>query len=419
MKTLLTIAVLILLSLSGYSQFTLSAELRPRGEFRKGYKVLPDENSEPAIFISQRSRINLGFKNEKIKAKISLQDVRVWGDETFKTDIPGFNLYEAWAEIPLCDSFSLKAGRQEFVYDNERLLSKSNWTQLGVTHNAALFSYKKNGLQVDLAGAFNQTGENIFGTDYSFLNNNYKTLDFLWISKKINEHFKFSLLGIADGYQKENTTNTTYIRGTFGGIIEHSKNEDFSIALRGFYQTGRLQTGQQIAAYYGSADISHTIHEKYTVIAGVEYISGTDATDTANRKSNVFSTLYGSGHKFNGNLDYFTNMPKDTKGAGLINPYLDFLIKFGEKSKIRADFHYFFLQNNYLINGDPVKKALGIEADLSYSYDISKDASVMAGFSVMNPTPQMEIFSGGDSNYYGTWGFVMLTVKPTFFNSDK
>lgn len=423
MKTLrafLFTVILSLLCISSFAQFTFSGELRPRGEFRKGYKMLPDENSIPAIFVSQRSRINIAYKTEKLNTKISFQDVRIWGDEAFKTDVPGFNLYEAWAEIPLCDSLSLKAGRQEFAYDNERLLTRSNWTQLGVSHDAALLSYKKNGLQVDFAGAFNQTAENTFGTDYTNCNTNYKTLNFLWISKKIKDGFKFSFLGITDGYQKDGTTNTIYLRGTFGGIIELTKEKNHSVALRGFYQTGRLQTGQEISAYYGNAEVSYIFHEKYTVLGGIEYISGKDALDTANKKSNVFNILYGSGHKFNGNMDFFTNMSKDTKGAGLVNPYLYFIFKLGEKSQFRADFHYFFLQNNYLnLINELVNKALGVEADLTFSYDISNDASVLTGFSVINPTQQMKIFCGGDGNYYGTWGFVMLTVKPTFFKSDK
>lgn len=410
---------LMLIGFDAFSQFSLSMELRPRGEFRKGYKMLPDENSAPAVFISQRSRMNLSYNAEKLSTKISFQDVRVWGDQPYKSDVAGIGLYEAWAEIPLCDSFHLKAGKQELAYDNERLITKSNWSQNGVTHNAVLLSFRKNGLQLDFASAYNQSAENLFGTDISPIYSNYKTLNILWLSKKINEHFKTSLIGVADEYQKEPLTSTTYLRGTFGGIIEHSDKKRVSVTLRGFYQMGRLSTGQEVSAYYGSADFSYTLKEKYTLIAGIEYISGKDAADTANKKSNTFSTLYGSCHSFNGNMDYFTDMAKDTKNAGLINPYLNFILKLGEKSKLRADFHYFFLQNNYLINNDPVKKALGIEADLSYTYEISKDASVQAGFSVMNPTPQMEIFCGGNSGYYGTWGFVMLTVKPTLFKSDK
>lgn len=418
-RTTILILLMLLTSRIAFSQFTLSGELRPRLEIRDGYKTLPDSNSLVAAFVSQRSRIAMQYKTEKLNIKISFQDVRLWGDEQFKTDAANLGLYEAWAEFPLCDSLSLKLGKQEFIYDNERLLSNTNWQQLGTTHNAALLKYKCGGFQVDFAAAFNQNTENVFGTNYSGFTNTYKTLNYLWLSKKIGENLKISILNIADGYQKDETANTTYLRVTSGGIIDFSAAKKFTAVARGFYQTGHLQTGQEVAAYYGNADLSYTIGERNTILIGFEYISGTDAKDTANKKSNVFSTLYGTGHKFNGNMDYFTNMPKDTKGAGLVNPYLNFICKVNDKLQLRADIHYFMLQNNYIKNNEVIDKGLGEEADLSCKYDISKEISLMAGFSFIKGNKSLEIISGGDSKNIGTWGFAMITFKPTFYKGDK
>ena len=211
--------MLVFMSYASFSQFTVNAEIRPRGEVRNGFKVLPTDNSTPAFFVSQRTRLGLAYKAEKISTKVTLYDSRVWGDEAFKTDVPNVGIYEAWAEIPLCDSLSLRVGKQELAYDNDRLLATCNWTQLGVSHNAVVFHYKKNGFQIDYAGAFNQSSEKLFGTDISPIYSNYKSLNILWLSKKINDHLKTSVLCIADEYQKEPTTSTTYLRGTFGGIV--------------------------------------------------------------------------------------------------------------------------------------------------------------------------------------------------------
>ena len=182
---------------------------------------------------------------------------------------------------------------------------------------------------------------------------------------------------------------------------------------------GKLSNGQEVAAYYGSAEISHTLGDKWNFLVGLEYISGNDATDTANRKSNAFSVLYGSGHKFNGNLEYFSVMLKDKKSPGLVDPHLDVLFKVNDKWQLKGDFHYFFLQNNYVINTDPIDKKLGAEADLTCKYDFAKEASLSLGFSIMRPEKSMEPIVGGDSSFYGTWGFVMLTFKPTMFKSEK
>ncbi len=64
------------------AQFKLSAELRPRTEYRHGYKTLFTEDDKAAFFTSQRNRLNANYSFEKLKFALSLQDVRVWGDVT-------------------------------------------------------------------------------------------------------------------------------------------------------------------------------------------------------------------------------------------------------------------------------------------------------------------------------------------------
>src|SRR4249919_3599073 len=70
------------------AQFVVSAELRPRLEFRDGYRTLPTEDSKPAAFVSQRSRLNVAYSQKKFSLKVSLQDVRTWGDEGQTQNVP-------------------------------------------------------------------------------------------------------------------------------------------------------------------------------------------------------------------------------------------------------------------------------------------------------------------------------------------
>jgi hypothetical protein len=419
MKRLAFLTVMMLLSASAFSQSTISGEIRPRFEFRDGYKKQPDFKSSAAYFMSQRSRLSGKYVSKNASVKLTIQDVRVWGDEKLKTDVPGLGIYEAWAEIPLCDSFSMKAGRQELKYDNERLICASNWQQGGSTHDALTLRYKTNRIWVELVSAFNQTSDaTLAGTDYSKGSGNYKTLNILWINKKVKD-FSLSILGIADGFQKTKTATTLYIRGT-SGLTAQYKNDKIEAALRGYYQLGSDTIGKEISAYFGSADFIYKL-KKLSITAGCEYISGNNAAVTNTNENHAFSTLYGSGHTFNGNMDYFTDIPKDTKGAGLINPFLFFVYKCCDKCSLRLDFHHFLLQNSYLTNSNGTWKYidsnLGTEADFSVKYEISKDVNINFGYSAMIAQPSMEYISGGESRKIGSWGFVMLSVKPTFFKN--
>src|SRR6056297_3059509 len=142
--------VLLFLSSTLKAQFSIDTELRPRIELRHGYKQLPVEDNEAAYFISQRSRLNLNYTEEKYRMGFGIQDVRVWGDEDIysSTGVKGNNasldLYQAWLWLKLGTNSFVKIGRQSWNYDNQRLLSGRNWGQHGLDYDGVLYGYKKN-----------------------------------------------------------------------------------------------------------------------------------------------------------------------------------------------------------------------------------------------------------------------------------
>jgi hypothetical protein len=74
-----------------------------------------------------------------------LQDARVWGsDDAFNpTGIMGntssFGIYEAWVELKLKGKSSLRIGRQEWEYNNMRILSFRNWWTSGLSYDGLLY----------------------------------------------------------------------------------------------------------------------------------------------------------------------------------------------------------------------------------------------------------------------------------------
>ncbi|MEI6123722.1 MAG: alginate export family protein [Bacteroidota bacterium] len=414
MKKVILLAAFLSLSFGAFSQFTLSAEFRPRFEFRDSYKLLPPSLGQtPAYQISQRTRLNVGFKWSIINTYLSIQDVRLWGDEAIKKDVAGLNLYQGWAEIKVCDSFFVKAGRQEFIYDNERLFTHSNWTQKGITHDALLLKYNHRGFSADMAMAFNQSRDTTNSTDYSTTLGNYKALTFLWLKYNIKKHFAVQATMIADGYQKKGTSNTTYVRVTNGGIFNF-KSKFVHVDARGFYQWGHDETGLQIEAYYANVDVTLKPKNWLSVFTGCEYMSGNDLSNTTNKKMNAFNILYGSGHKFNGNIDFFCK-PTDTKNTGLVDIYLDFFFLLKKQYQLRADFHYFRTQNNYTVGTTLQNPYLASEADISAKIPIVKDVDVQLGYSAIMGSNTLMQMQGGNKKSFSHWAFVMLTIKPTLF----
>ena len=148
MKKIQFVIGLCLLATTGFGQFEINAELRPRAEMRHGYKILPVEDADASTFVSQRTRLNLFYNHEKFKMGFSLQDVRVWGDEQLFTstgvygDNVSLDLNEGWIEIFAGKSNSFKIGRQYWVYEDERLFSKRNWNQSSVKYDGLLYKFE-------------------------------------------------------------------------------------------------------------------------------------------------------------------------------------------------------------------------------------------------------------------------------------
>ena len=405
----------LFLSLQSFAQFELSGVIRPRAEFRNGYGTLRDTLLDAASFVSQRTRLGIKYKKDYIKIGITFYDARVWGDQALKSDVSSVGLAEGWVEISLSESIALKIGRQLLNYDNNRLLSPVNWNQIGAAHDLVLFKYRKAAWVFDLGAAYNQSGQNKFGTDYSELLLNYRTMNFIWLSHQIGKT-NIAFQGILDGYQKEGTKSTIYLRYTPGFIVKY-KNNGHHLTGRGFYQGGKIQTGEDVSAWYVNVDGGLAISEKMTLIGGAEIFSGNDATDSLRTADHAFNILYGARHKFNGDMDYFS-VPITSKRAGLVNPYFRLKYDISSKVNLYATYHYFQLFGDYIDNGALIDKTLGSELDLKFKVKFKDYIKFEGGYAFLLPTQSMSVIKGGDHHEFNSWAYLMLTIDPVFFRKE-
>ena len=77
-KKMLVVVPFVITTLSSFAQeLEANLQIRPRFEYRNGFKELMKDGLYPTSFVSQRSRMNFFYKQEKIKANLSFQNVRV------------------------------------------------------------------------------------------------------------------------------------------------------------------------------------------------------------------------------------------------------------------------------------------------------------------------------------------------------
>jgi Alginate export len=156
----------------------LQGQLRTRTEIRNGLGNLVPNDSKTAAFTSQRTRLNFGYKWDRVTFGAAVQDVRVWGQDASSisnADGAKLMLHEGWAEVTLAnkadttvkfkalDLLTVKIGRQELIYDDVRLIGNLDWLQQGRRHDMILLKAVHHGWQVDAGYAFGQNTD-AFGT---------------------------------------------------------------------------------------------------------------------------------------------------------------------------------------------------------------------------------------------------------------
>jgi len=419
-RKLLPMLFLLMLAqaVSVKAQFTITGEIRPRAEFRNGFKTLTNTNTDPAFFVEQRSRLYFGYAQDKFKLKLTLQDVRIWGSvgQIYKEDPALSNVYEAWGAYALSNKFSLKVGRQALDYDNARFLGNLDWAQQGRSHDALLLMFKdSSGVQVHVGAGFNQNvafePAKLSGTLYEGVGN-YKTMQFLWFHKDFKGVGGLSALFFNDGRQTITTLDTTVSYRQTYGIVGHIKLGRVKLNGEFYYQGGKNGAGTEVDALLAS--VSATFKTKLTPLTvGVDYLTGTEATDSKDRS---FAPLYGTNHKFYGLMDYFY-VGNGHQNLGLIDIFFKTKFRLSKKAALLAHYHHFNTAAN--IPAEQGSTSLGDEVDLVLAVKMTKGASFKLGYSQMFATDGMEAIKGGDKTQITNWAWAMLTIKPVLFSTKK
>jgi len=411
------------------AQFEISGEIRPRAEMRNGYKQLPDTASIPAFFISQRSRLAFLLKKEKYALKVSFQDVRVWGDELnfSATGVQGndasIDLKEAWAEAYITPHITVRFGRQELKYGDQRMIATRNWNQHGMSYDAMRVSYE-NAFKLHLVLSYGNSSELVYHQAYDQVK--IRTLNLLYFEKTYMDKLDVIGMYILSGMQDPEKPEGIYLKSTPGAALSYSFL-GFQLSGSGYFQFGRNASGQNVSAYLLNANAKYDIG-KLEFLAGIDYLSGHNqlSTDSAYLKADhTFDLLYGARHRYYGDMDYFSNMKKNTANGGLMDLYFQMSYAINDKLTLNVAYHNFNLQNNVIdptVNGERpavLNKHLANEADTKFTWKISKEIALDLGYSFLRSYDSLNKIQGisDDEAKNAHWCWLMITINPVLFTN--
>jgi hypothetical protein len=379
------------------AQFNINGEFRTKTMLLSGYKQLLNDSQYPYGLVIQRSRLFLDYKKDNLSFLFAVQDIRNWGQDALSANNNNMGVLEAWAKYSFNDKISIKLGRQQIKYDDERLIAASNWTDQGIAHDIAVVQYenKVETFKADMGMAMNN---NAVYTNYlsDYTVKNYKYLGYLWLDKTFADNtLDISLMSVMDVNQKPLSAHNLNSRFTIGPNINYKKGK---LKMSGifYYQGGRIADGKKVNANFFSAKIGYKIAKNLELAVAFDHYSGTDYKDTtlSKTKTTSFDKLYGTSHSFLGYMDYFTGNAADiTKGSGINDFYIRATYDFKEKHSLEATYHMYNLDKAYFSipkkASIAIDKNLGSEIDLIYTYKHSKTLNVNLGYCIMLPTKSL------------------------------
>ena len=409
------------------NEFTLDAQLVTRGELRAGgFKGDSLDAGRMSYFALGKYRITADYKRSWLEVKLSPQFSGIWGQGS-----AGLNLYEGWAKLQTKNSLFVQIGRQELDYDNGRIIGNDDWTMTAPTHDVLKLGYDGESHKVHLLAAYNQDADNMDnGTQYySGGLQPYKTMQTLWYHYDTpKKMFGVSLLGMNIGMQsvKEKESNVTYYQQLVGTYMAF-RRKYWSLEGEFYYQMGRQEHGLPIDAFMGSVKATVTPSEKYRLFAGYDYLSGDKFFSVPaeghlgmvqHDKIRGFNAIFGSHHEFYGAMDFFY-MKNYYHGftPGLQNLFIGGNVNPLDGLNLNATYHYYAIATDldYLDS-----KTLGHEIDFSVAYSFNKAVTLSGGYTYMHGTETMVILQKiqevtEQRNLH--WAWLMLSVKPTLFNT--
>jgi hypothetical protein len=394
-------------------------------------------NEDRSHFLLGRTRINVDYERQGLQAHAVIQNKAVWG----MSGNQAVDLYEGWVKMTAKNGLFVQAGRVALAYDDERIIGPNDFATAALSHDIVRAGYEGYGHQLHAILAYNQNGDNVYdGTYYDNGAQLYKTMQTVWYHYDVPKFplgasLLFMNLGLQAGRYKqvqdkvvedENNPPSTKYQQMWGGYFNfHPKY--FTLEGSYYRQTGKVVSEDKFAkpikAWMASVKATVKPADRYGFELGYDYLSGDDYVPVAyggplvmvyHPEIKGFTPLYGSRTKFYGIMDYFYQSAY-TNGftPGLQNAFLGV---FGNPiGKLNCSFTYHYLA--VATELAELNRTLGHSIELQASYQLSKDITLLAGYTEMYGTETMARLKQDGSSKSARWGWFTLAISPSLFTA--
>jgi len=398
-------------------QYRVRGEQKSNTDFSDDKSVASSADDDQLGFYGQRVRLwGVAKPTNDTTIKITIQDTRNWGqNEKNSTDGPGLtdaggaNTLDLHESYVLIDEFfgtpvSLKIGRQELVYGDQRLVGAFGWSNNGRSFDAGKVMYRSDKVDVDVVSSkvrdSNVTSAKsdndkdfyiVYGTIKTIPNNSLDLYAML-----LRDGSSAAILANNTGTVTANETQRLY---TYGARL---KGAVAGIDYTAEYALQRGEINTAATNYDVDAD-AYALRLGYTIPGGpmglrlgAEYAYASGDDNSADKKIETFSNLFPTNHGHYGDADQqgWRNMKAWNVNAS-IKPNAKTSVKLSYWDfKLAEDNDGWYSAGQWNgtttgirsgtcvdANGSQCDDSVGQELDLSVKYKYNSAVTLMAGVS--------------------------------------
>ena len=365
-----------------------------------------------------RMRLWSGWEaSEQLRFYVQLQDARAPGfsdPNNQDAAVHHVDFREAYADFGREQgAWSLRAGRQELAFGDERLVGADNyWDPLGQVFDALRLSYHRTGLRVDAFGAFV-----VIPTSSSFttpsignrLYGLYTSLDKLVPGSAIEPYFFWKNdRGVGEG-QEADAGNDVFTYGVrAAGKLPYRLDYNVEMAR----QSGH-RVLDAVHAWAGHWELGFRVRDtELGPRLGAEYNFATGDSRSGDGRHTTFDDLYPAGYNKYGMADPFA-----WRNIENVSGSLDWGIS--RRWRMGVGYRSFWLasiQDGLYTKGDlfltlnpyATSRHVGNQASIMAAYEFSKSLQLYGGYARFFPGQYLV-----DCSHYGSFSspYVMLNYK--------
>ena len=396
----------------------IGGQVRARYEFKDDIAVpglspqavdFRAQGGEENSYLLLREKIHLGYTPaDWVTGYVEARDSSAhWDSRQPSPESDVFDLNQAYIKLGNPGEFpiSVKVGRQELIYGDERLVGAFDWNNIGRVFDAAKLRFENEDLWVD---AF--VSRVIIPDDNNFnVSNDYDTFSGIYASSKTLvpcQETQLYFLARNVGDQSPNAIGEnlpSFMRGasprdiyTVGARVKSLPGTlagwDYEAEMAGQFgdfQVSPTSPDLKQRAYAAHAAGGYTWTEAFgTPRVGLEYNFSSGDSNSKDGTHGTFDNLFPTNHKFYGFMDFFSwqNM-HDLRLATSIKPVKNLTLTGDFHAMWLADTHDYF----YQVNGAPrttggygihpgAGNFVGTELDIVATYSLTSYASAQTGY---------------------------------------